>query len=153
MIAIDTLAQSLGSADENGAGMVQFVANATALANHFQCQVPTIHHVPLADDQRLRGNTVLIGGLDVSVLVERQKGEFIAVSTVKKLKDEDDGQKFTVHLSRIVICKDKKGREVSTLVVELIEPGAVDGTKAPQVKSISQYADVDFGGRAIDRRV
>jgi hypothetical protein len=50
IIAIDTLAQSLGSADENGAGMVQFVANATALANQLQCHVATIHHVPLSDD-------------------------------------------------------------------------------------------------------
>jgi hypothetical protein len=69
-------------------------------------------------------------------LVERQKGEFTATLTLKKLKDEDDGQKFTVHLSRIVICKDKMGQEVSTLVVESVEPGVVEGTKAVQKKSI-----------------
>ena len=87
IIAIDTLAQSLGSPDENGVGMVQFVANATALANQLQCHVATIHHVSLCDDQRLRGNTVLIGGLDASVLIERPKGEFTAALTLKKLKD------------------------------------------------------------------
>jgi AAA domain len=148
IIAIDTLAQSLGSADENGAGMVQFVANAAALANQLQCHVATIHHVPLADDQRLRGNTVLIGGLDASVLVERQKGEFTAVLTVKKLKDEDDGQKFTVHLSRIVICRDKKDREVSILVVDSIEPGAVEagadkGRKLPD-SAINAFAALRY---------
>jgi hypothetical protein len=59
-----------------------------------------------------------------------------AMLTVMKLKDEDDIQKFTVHLARIVVCLDKKGREVSTLVVESVEPGAIEGSKAPQPKSI-----------------
>ena len=54
--------------------------------------------------------------LDVSILSERNKGDLVATVEVKQRKDEDDGQKFMVHLSRTIICKDKKGREVSTLV-------------------------------------
>jgi hypothetical protein len=70
------------------------------------------------------------------MLLEREKGSMVATLTVMKLKDEDDIQKFTVHLARVVICPDKKGREVSTLVVEKVEPGAIEGSKAPQLKSI-----------------
>jgi hypothetical protein len=135
-IGIDTAAQSLGGADENGQGMAQLVINGTALFNYFKCLVVFVHHVPLSDDKRLRGGTNLIGALDVSILLEREKGSMTASLTVMKLKDEDDFQKFTVHLTRIVVCSDKKGREVSTLVVESVEPGAIEGSKAPQPKSI-----------------
>ena len=37
LIIIDTLAQTLFGGEENSTGMVTFVANATALANHFKC--------------------------------------------------------------------------------------------------------------------
>jgi len=116
-IGLDTLAQSLG-APMNSVGMANFVTNATALANHFQCFVPTIHHTPLSDDKRLRGNTTLIGGLDVAILAEREEGQLTAVLTIKKLKDEEDGQRLTVHLVRVRLGVDEDGEEVSTLVVQ-----------------------------------
>jgi hypothetical protein len=125
LIALDTLAQSLGGADENGAGMVQLVANATALANHFNCFVLIVHHVGLTDDKRLRGHTSLVGGLDVSILSERKEGMHSTVLTLQKLKDEESNLKFTVHLSRVVIAHDEDGDEISTLVVDRIEEGDV----------------------------
>jgi hypothetical protein len=126
-IAIDTAAQSIAGADENSKGMAQLVTNGTALANYFSCLVVFVHHVPLADDERLRGGTSLIGGLDVSIFSHRAKGAFVATLEVKKMKDGDDEQAFTVNLARIVLGHTKKGREVSTLVVESVEPGAAEG--------------------------
>jgi hypothetical protein len=82
-IALDTLAQSLGGADENSVGMASFVTNATAMANHFGCFVATVHHTPLSDDKRLRGNTTLIGGLHVAILAEREEGALTAILTIK----------------------------------------------------------------------
>jgi AAA domain len=125
-IAIDTAAQSIAGADENSKGMAQLVTNGTALANYFSCLVALVHHVPLADDERLRGGTSLIGGLDVSIFSRRAKGTFVATLEVKKMKDGDDEQAFTVNLARIVLGHTKKGREVSTLVVESVEPGAAE---------------------------
>jgi AAA domain len=141
-IGIDTAAQSLGGADENGQGMAQLVINATALFNYFKCLVALIHHVPLSDDKRLRGKTDLIGALDVSILVEREKGSMTATLTVMKLKDEDDLQKFTVHLERVVVCQDKRGRDVSTLVVESVTPGSPDenGVSAKRLPSSAENA-------------
>ena len=57
LIVIDTLAQTLGSADENGSGMTAFVANAGEIASRFKCLVLIIHHVGLNDDKRLRGHS------------------------------------------------------------------------------------------------
>jgi RecA-family ATPase len=64
-IAIDTTSQSIGGADENGAGMAQLVVNATAIINHFGSLVVLVHHCPIADDDRLRGWSGLPAALDV----------------------------------------------------------------------------------------
>jgi hypothetical protein len=126
----------MGPGDENGAGMVQFTANITALAAHFGCLVVTVHHVGHSEKQRLRGHSSLIGGLDVTVLFERNEGELSTVLTVMKLKDEEAGSKFTMRLKREVIAVDENGEEVSTLVVDAVTPGAVEGAKAKAGKSI-----------------
>ena len=126
-LALDTTSQSMGGADENGAGMDMLVVNATAIANHFQCLVVLVHHTPVSDDQRLRGKGSLRGGIDGSILSESVKGSKVATLTVMKMRDEDDMQSFTVRLKRIVLGKTAKGIEVSTLVVETVEPGAVEG--------------------------
>src|SRR3984893_9224430 len=131
-IAVDTTTQALGGADENGAGMDQLVVNATALALHFKCLVVLVHHTPVSDDDRLRGKGSLLGGLDVSIISKREKGSFVATTTVVKMRDQDEMQSFTVHLVRIVLGKTKKGREVSTLVVESVEPGAAESAGQAQ---------------------
>ena len=73
LIIIDTLAQTLNGGEENNTGMVNFVANATALAVHFKACILAVHHVPLADDKRLRGHTSLHGGADAQLLTERSE--------------------------------------------------------------------------------
>jgi len=135
-IGIDTAAQSMGGADENGQGMAMLVTNATALFNHFKCLVTLIHHVPLADEERLRGKTDLIGALDLSLLSKREKGALVATLTIKKLKDEDQEQSFTVHLVRAVLGTSKSGREVSTLVVESVEESSNSIAAPSKPKSI-----------------
>jgi hypothetical protein len=123
LIIIDTLSQTLGGGEENSAGMVTFVANATALANHFKCCVIAIHHSPLADDKRLRGHSSLYGGADAALLTERVDNNLSISLTLMKLKDEEDGFKLVVHLDRIVIGQDDDGDSVSTLVISRVESG------------------------------
>jgi hypothetical protein len=94
--------------------MDQLVVNCTAIFNHFQCLVILVHHTPVSDDERLRGKGSLGAGLDVSIIIKREKGSMVAALIVKKMRDEDDEQAFTVHLVRVVLGKTKKGREVST---------------------------------------
>ena len=103
--------------------MLTFVANATALANHFKACVLAVHHVPLADDKRMRGHTSLHGGADAELLTERNNGDLTTTLSLEKLKDEEDGIKLTVHLDRIVIGQDEDGDDVSTLVVSRVEHG------------------------------
>jgi hypothetical protein len=117
--------------------MDTLVGNATALAVHFQCLVVLVHHTPVSDDDRLRGKGSLGAGLDASIIIKREKGSMVAALIVKKMRDEDDGQAFTVNLVRVVLGKTKKGREVSTLAVETVETGAAEGDKAGKKLPVS----------------
>jgi AAA domain len=139
-IAIDTTTQALGGADENGAGMDALVVNATAIAAKFQCLVVLVHHTPVSDDDRLRGKGSLLGGLDVSIISKREKGSFVATMTIKKMRDEDETQSFAVSLVRVVLGHTGKGREVSTLVVETVEPSAEADKKPKSGKKLPPCA-------------
>jgi RecA/RadA recombinase len=144
LIGVDTLAQTLGSGDENGSGMSQFIANANALARHFKALVLVLHHVGLGDDQRLRGHSSLRGALDVQILCERTKGALSTTITLKKMKDEASDRAFVAQLSRIVIGTDSDGDEVSTLVVDRIEEGAAKASIAqPKAVPLSQRMLMD----------
>jgi hypothetical protein len=137
LIVLDTLAQTLGGSDENGAGMTAFLANAGKLAKHFQCLVLIVHHVGLADDKRMRGHSSLGGGVDAQILCERQEGALEAALTVIKLKDDASDVRFTARLSRVVLGYDDDGDEVSTLIVdEVIE--AESQASAPKAKSVPE---------------
>jgi hypothetical protein len=120
LIAIDTAAKSIGSAEENGAGMAAFIGNAEKLAQHFDCLVLAVHHVGLGEDaqKRPRGWSGLPGALDVQIICERPGDEWRTILQVQKLKDEEDGACFEAHLSRAVVGCDRNGKEASTLLVD-----------------------------------
>ena len=105
--------------------MLTFLGNATALANHFKCCVVPVHHVPLADDKRLRGHSSLHAGVDALLRAERRGDELVTILSLDKLKDEEDGVGLTVRLVRIVVGHDEDGDEISTLIVTGVEDGAL----------------------------
>jgi AAA domain len=129
LIVIDTLARTLGSADENGPGMIQFIANAAELAARFKALVLIIHHVGLSDDRRMRGHSSLNAAVDAQILCEREEGSLSTVLTVQKVKDEISGIRLKASLSRIVIDHDADGEEISTLVVDSIENAGTAASK------------------------
>jgi hypothetical protein len=151
MIVIDTLAQSLGGGDENGAGMMLFISNATALATHFKAFVLIVHHVGLTDELRTRGHSSLRGGVDAQMLCEREKGSLAVTMTLQKLKDEADDRTFTAQLSRVVIGHDSDGDEVSTLVVEHVrESEAKPAVAKPKAVPRSQMMLMDVTVAALE---
>lgn len=151
LIVVDTLAQALGAGDENGGGMITFVANATALANHFRAFVLIVHHVGLGDDKRMRGHSSLIGAVDAQILCERREGELSTTLTLQKLKDEESRVKLAAHLSRVVIGQDEDGEDVSTLIVDRIEEvDAAPKATAPRSIPASQRLFMEVVEHAID---
>jgi hypothetical protein len=135
LIVLDTLAQTIGAGDENGAGMTAFVANAGALASRFNALVLIVHHTGLGDDRRMRGHSSLNGALDAQILCERVDGDLAATLTLQKLKDDASEVRLRARLERIVIGHDEDGDEISTLVVDAIED--VDqAASAPRARAV-----------------
>jgi RecA-family ATPase len=100
LIIIDTVAKVIGGADENGAGMAQFLVNAEALAQHFGCFVMAVRHTGWNDEakDRPRGWSGLPAALDVQILCQRKEGEMSATLTLQKLKDEASGLRLNVQM-------------------------------------------------------
>jgi hypothetical protein len=135
LIVLDTLAQTIGAGDENGAGMTAFVANAGELAGRFKALVLIVHHTGLGDDKRMRGHSSLNGALDAQILCERVEGDLAATLTLQKLKDDASDVRMLARLSRVVITQDEDGDEISTLVVDSIED-AEPAARAPRAKAV-----------------
>ena len=135
LIVLDTLAQTIGAGDENGAGMTAFVANAGELACHFKALVLIVHHTGLGDDRRMRGHSSLNGALDAQILCERAEGELVSTLTLQKLKDDASDVRMLARLSRVVIDLDEDDAEISTLVVTSIEDAA-PASRVPRGKTI-----------------
>jgi AAA domain-containing protein len=123
LIVIDTLAQCLGGADENGSGVTSFIRNAQNLARRFDCFVLAIHHVGWSADKRPRGHSSLNGAVDLQILTDRLPNELAATMRIEKVKDGESGFHITGPLRPLVIGTDSDGDEISTLVVDRIEDG------------------------------
>jgi len=135
LIVLDTLAQTIGAGDENGAGMTAFVANAGELAGRFKALLLIVHHTGLGDDKRMRGHSSLNGALDAQILCERIVGDLAATLTLQKLKDDASEVMMRARLSRIVIARDEDDDEISTLVVDAIEHSD-PAARAPREKMV-----------------
>jgi len=135
LIVLDTLAQTIGAGDENGAGMTAFVSNAGALASRFNALVLIVHHTGLGDDRRMRGHSSLNGALDAQILCERVDGDLAATLTLQKLKDDASEVRLRARLERVVIAHDEDGDEVSTLVVDAIED-VEPAASAPRARTV-----------------
>lgn len=153
LIVLDTLAQTLGAGDENGAGMTVFAKNAAALAARFNALVLIVHHVGHGEtaQQRMRGHSSLHGALDAQILCERQEGSLAATLTLQKLKDELSDVRLTALLSRVVVGHDEDGEEISTLIVDAVGE-AEKITEPPKAKAIppSQRLLMSVVRQAID---
>jgi len=136
IIVLDTLSQSLGGADENGAGMINFVKNATALGRHLKTLVLAVHHSGLGDEKRLRGHSSLHGAVDAQILCEKTNIPFQAALTLQKVKDETSNTNFLVYLTRDVLGIDEDGDETSTLVVENVEETELSNQATPKTRDI-----------------
>jgi AAA domain len=145
LIVIDTLAQTLGSGEENGAGMIQLIANATALSERFGCLVLLVHHAGLTEADRLRGHSSLGCALDALVFFEPKEGALAARLTVQKLKEEADRNiALDLELSRVVIGKDCDGDEISTLIVDSVRDGKAAEPAAKKPRSQVQAIVEEF---------
>jgi hypothetical protein len=142
-IAIDTLNQTLGDAEENTTGMQAFMANALAIARRFDCCVFAVNHVGHSDKGRERGGSAIMGNADVRIWVERVNREPVIVDGVKtfetilhavKIKNGPDGFDLKATLREFPLGRDSDGDMATTLVVDRIEDAGLTSAAKPKGK-------------------
>ncbi|HLH12415.1 MAG TPA: AAA family ATPase [Methylovirgula sp.] len=121
LVVIDTLSRTLLAGEENGSGMVSFVASCARVADQLDCIILAVHHNGKNEERGMRGHTSLDGGADVIWEVSKGAGNFASTICVKKNKDGEDGQTFSIQLARVELGHDIDGDLVTTLVVESVE--------------------------------
>lgn len=119
MIVLDTLSKTFGAGKENTDDMVNYVNNCQRVASAFDCLTVVVHHRPKDNESKdLRGHSSLRGNVDTTILVEA--GEIKTATTLKQ-KDGEDNIQVRFKLHRTVIGQDKRGKEVSTCIVEITD--------------------------------
>lgn len=130
MLVIDTLSKTFGAGKENTDDMASYVANCQRVSSAFDCLTVVVHHRPKDSESRdLRGHSSLRGGIETTILVEA--GEVKTATTLKQ-KDGEDNMIVRFRLERIVIGEDKRGKEISTCLTEVVEGGPPSQQKDPR---------------------
>lgn len=119
MLVIDTLSKTFGAGKENTDDMAGYIANCQRVSSAFDCFTAVVHHRPKDSESRdLRGHSSLRGGIETAILVEA--GDIKTATTIKQ-KDGEDNMVVRFKLERVVIGEDKRGKEVSTCLTEIVD--------------------------------
>lgn len=119
MIVLDTLSKTFGAGKENTDDMVNYINNCQRVASAFNCLTTVVHHRPKDTESKdLRGHSSLRGNVDTTILVEA--GDIKTATTLKQ-KDGEDHIQIRFRLNRVVIGHDRRGKEVSTCLVEITD--------------------------------
>ncbi len=145
LIVIDTLSKTFGGGKENTDDMVSYVRNLDWLAEQFRCLVMALHHRPKDSDNRtLRGHGSLLGGVEMAAMLDAGP---IKTLTIEKQKDGESGIQLRFKLEQHVLGQDKRGKDVTTCVVRLIDDS---GDVADDRKSITRRKLVGQARQALD---
>jgi hypothetical protein len=117
-IVIDTLARSMGRADENSTrDMNQFVDNAEEIARAFGCLCIVVHHSGKDESKGGRGSNALLGAVETEW--EITNGEDGRKARTTKVKDGFDDWEWSFKIEPITIGKDEDGEDVTAATVEV----------------------------------
>ncbi len=130
IVFLDTLNRTIGGSDENSSeGMGNYVKQADAIRNKFNCCVVVIHHCGVSEN-RPRGHTSLTGAADCQFRVTNSNG----VRTVKaeKVKDGEDDVSLSFALEVVELGQDDDGDTITSCVVVEAAAGAAVDSKLPK---------------------
>lgn len=137
LVVIDTLSRTLRDSEENGTGMVSFIANAGTISQRLECLCLAVHHTGKDGERGLRGHSSLNGAGDVVLKAAKCDGELASTIFVEKSKDGEDGLTFMARLTCVEIGVDEDGDAITSLAVESVE-AAERGAKPPKAPRTSR---------------
>ena len=119
LLVVDTLSKTFGAGKENTDDMAGYIANCQRISSAFDCFTAVVHHRPKDSESRdLRGHSSLRGGIETAILVEA--GEIKTATTIKQ-KDGEDNMVVRFRLERVILGEDKRGKEISTCLTEIVD--------------------------------
>lgn len=90
LIVVDTLARSMGAADENSTkDMGAAIRAVDDIRNAYDCTLLAVHHTGHSQKDRARGSSALLGALDAEFLVDKWNDQQPAKIEVKFTKMKD----------------------------------------------------------------
>lgn len=142
VVIVDTLSQSTVGLDENSSQMAEAINNATMIADAIGGLVILVHHLGKDTSKGPRGHSSLIGNVDCAISVTKD-GDGV-LWTVKKSKDEAEGQTvwFKVHV--IDLGLDEDGDPVTTCVTEPSQRERPKGSAVAEVLKPNSEAEKGF---------
>lgn len=139
LVIVDTLARSMGGAEENSATDMTVVMNGVKrIIEASGACVLLIHHTGKAPGKGARGSNALLGAVDTMLAISRDGLSAQRTITLEKSRDSEDGVKVAFSLMPVVVGVNEDGKEIS---VPVVVPAAVPqgklpdaGARAPQSK-------------------
>lgn len=151
LVVIDTLARTMGGADENsGEDMGAYIAHAGRLAELTDAMVLIVHHSGKDASRGARGHSSLRGAVDVELEVSASGGAWRTLAVTKQ-KDGEQLEPMQFKLRTVLMGMADDGTEITSCVVEHGASGGAERTPdrnrfAAQVLSaIDECMAVDTG--------
>ncbi|MGF6470140.1 AAA family ATPase [Paraburkholderia youngii] len=140
LVVIDTLARSLGSADENATrDMGAVMRNLTNIANAINSAVVIVHHTGKDSQRGARGSSVIYSNADAEILCEHDEVSGIRTLTVKKQRSlGSEGLQLAARFQRLEVGVDEWGKPLTVSVVEPADVPQACRPKPPQPSGANQ---------------
>lgn len=115
-VFIDTLATAQGGADEiSGKDMAVVLANIDRINRETGAHVCLVHHMN-SEGKKIRGHTSIKANIDEVLLVARNEQTGVRTVTLDKLKDGEDGRRFSFELMSIDVGERADGKRITSCV-------------------------------------
>ncbi len=121
-IVVDTLARTFGSGNPNQpADMSAFVAACDRLREGTGAHVMVVHHGGKDTDKNELGNENLRNAADTVIHIRRKDDTIELINEAPKGKQKDAEEFPTISLRSVKIAYENKGKEQTTLILNLID--------------------------------
>ncbi len=135
LLIIDTLNRAIAGGNENAPeDMGKFIANVDAIRTATEAHIMIIHHSGKDSSKGMRGHSALLGAADVAVEVAKATEGKTRSATVRKAKDDADGDTLSFELEVVELGTDDDGDQITTCIVRETEAPAKATTKADVLK-------------------
>lgn len=138
MAVIDTLSRALSGGNENAPDdMGALVASADYIRQSVKAHLAFIHHSGKDQAQGARGHSLLRAATDTEIEISRPDNNSPSVARVTKQRELEIEGTFAFNLKTVELGTNRRGKPVTSCVVEPVEAGQTTEAKRPLPKTMA----------------